>query len=333
MSHATSQVTCVPVTDSVALGATLNSPAQIQRVCLLLLLLSSFTVGCSNNLPSASLGQGSTESTNLAAPTSTSEQAAPTELAEATPVVQNPDSVPSRAAPQLVKTIDWTMTVESVEETVKKVTAIARQQQGDLLGLQDQIPINARSHRTASLQLRVPQANLDTTLDALSALGNTQRQSLRAEDVSNQLVDLQARLRNLQRTEEMLLEIMERSGGVGDVLKVAQELGNVRNSIEQVDAQLKNLQNQVAYSTINLSLKEAIAATPFQRSTPVQLRETWESATYSFSRSTTALLQFSIWLLVYSPYWLVLAGLTFGLWHLRRAKTETSAQNQPPRTR
>lgn len=331
MSHATRQVTSVSATHSQLLGAraTLQSPTPVQRICLLLLLLSSLG-GCAASLNSM---QHSAESSNFAAPT-TAAQSAPADTAEAIPVTQNGDSTPSQAAPQLVKTIDWTMTVDSVEQTLEQVTAIARQQQGDLLGLQDQIPIDERSRRTASLQLRVPQAKLDATLNALSALGNTQRQSLMAEDVSNQLVDLQARLRNLRKTEETLLEIMERSGGVGDVLKVAQELSNVRNSIEQVDAQLKNLQIRVAYSTINLTLEEAIAATPLQRSTPVQLRETWESATYSFSKSTITLLQFSIWLLVYSPYWLGLMGLTFGLWQLRRTRTATSPQNhQPPQTR
>ncbi len=59
----------------------------------------------------------------------------------------------------------------------------------------------------------------------------------------------------MQKTESTLLEIMERSGSVSDVLKVAQELSDVRQSIEQINAQLKSLQNQVAYSTITLKLE------------------------------------------------------------------------------
>jgi archaellum component FlaC len=237
-----------------------------------------------------------------------------------------------RAQPQLIKTAELRLTVDSVEQSLKKITAIAQQQQGDVLTLQDQTPPDDYSRHTAFMQLRVPQAKLADTLDALAEVGTVQQQAIAAEDVSNQLVDFQSRLRNLRKTEETLLQIMDRSGDVGDVLKVAQELSNVRNSIEQIDAQLKDLQNRVAYSSISLNLEEAIASNRPQRSTGTQVRETWDNATHSLGEFTVDLLQLGIWLLVYSPYWLLMT-VAIGLGYLRfRSQKSVSDQQSdlPP---
>jgi hypothetical protein len=221
-----------------------------------------------------------------------------------------------RSLPQLVKTADIAVVVDAIDESLERATAIAHQQQGDILSLQNQTPPNNYYRHTASLQMRVPQERLEPTLEALSELGTIQRQSITAEDVSTQLVDFQARLRNLRKSEEMLLQIMERSGDISEVLKVAQELGTVRNSIEQIDAQLSSLQNRVAYSTINVSLEGAIADTPPQRAIGIQLQETWESASHSMGKLTVDFIQLSIWLAVYSPYLLIFAGASF--WGYRR---------------
>ena len=118
---------------------------------------------------------------------------------------------------------------------------------------------------------------------------------------------------------------MDRSGSVGDVLKVSQELSNVRDSIEQATAQLSALQNRVAYSTINLNLQEAIAGNLPNQSTAIQIQETWNNATRSIGKLTVDLLQLGIWLLVYSPYWLLLVGIGYVV-HSRLRPRSPSAQ-------
>lgn len=237
--------------------------------------------------------------------------------------------LPQGSQPQLIKTATLQITVKSVTTGIEQVKAIAHQQQGDLLDLRDEIPTDSNSHRTASAQIRVPQAKLDAALQSLKALGSLDRQSITAEDVSTQLVDSQARLKNLRKTETTLLEIMGRSGGVSDVLKVAQELSNVRNQVEQITAQLTALQNQVAYSSIQLNLVEVSVSGRSQPAVGAQLNNTWESATSSFGKFTVDLLQLGIWLMVYSPYWLVLGAIaTFGYTRFK-ARPVQSNPEQP----
>lgn len=93
---------------------------------------------------------------------------------------------------------------------------------------------------------------------------------------------------------------MDRAGSVKDILSVAKELGNVRQSIEQIDAQSKSLQNQVAYSAIALNLEASASSTSIVPNLGTQVQETWKQSTHSFGELTISLLQLGIWLLVYT---------------------------------
>ena len=223
-----------------------------------------------------------------------------------------------RSRPQLIKKAAMTVIVNSVDKSIDTVTQIINRQQGDLIGLNEQQPTEENSRHTASIQLRVPQNLLESTLEELAKLGTVENRNITAEDVGDQLVDFQARLTNLRKTEASLQKIMDRAGSVRDILSVAQELSNVRQSIEQIEAQLKNLQNQVAYSTITLKLEAAVSSSSPQRGVSSQIQETWNNSTQSLGNFTVSLLKLGIWLMVYSPYFLVLAGGAYAFYRWRR---------------
>ncbi|MEM7773239.1 MAG: DUF4349 domain-containing protein [Cyanobacteria bacterium P01_A01_bin.37] len=233
-----------------------------------------------------------------------------------------------KSLPQLVKRAELSLDVETVDETIRQVTAIARGLGGDLLMLQNQTPRDESSPHIASLEIRVPQAQLESALEQLSQLGTVDQQFLTAEDVSSQLVDYEARLRNLRKSEETVLGIMERSGEIGDVLLVAQELRNIRQSIEQIDGELASLRNRVSYSTISLTLKASAPGLPSQTTVITQLGDSWTGATSSVGSFTVSLMQVGIWLLVYSPYWLILAGLGYGTYRVLKGDRQTSESSQ-----
>lgn len=220
---------------------------------------------------------------------------------------------PRPSRPQLIRRASLQLRVDQVEASLKKVAQLIQAQQGTLLGLQDQTPTEAARRHRISLQLQVPQERLEITLEALTQLGTIQGRSLTAEDVSEQLVDYQARLRNLRQAEAVVLKILERTGSIKEVLEVSRELSHLRAAIEQIDAQLSSLQHRVAYSEIALTLEAAIATPPPHPPFGQQIQETWTQATGSVVNFTTGLAQLSLWLFAYSPYLLVLGiVLTLG---------------------
>ncbi len=288
-------------------GKTLKS--QTSRSLKAVSILAAIAVAsCASSLPN-----------KASAPNNLSTQ--PELAPNADPAAPAKEAVPR---PQLIKSAEISLQVKSIEESSKAVSEIVKQKQGDILELQDFRSGQDGIPQSVSVKLRVPQDRLDMVIEAIAKLGIVKGRSLKAEDVSNQLVDLQARLKNSRQTEVQLQEILKQTGSVGDVLKVTQELSRVREAIEQIDAVLTNLKNQVAYSTLQVNLSSEIAVIPPQSDLGTQLQNTWNSATNSFTVVSIGLLKLSIWLMVYCPYWLLpLAGYLF----LRRRRRQL-AQRQ-----
>ncbi|HEY9817343.1 MAG TPA: DUF4349 domain-containing protein [Candidatus Obscuribacterales bacterium] len=295
------------------------SSIQRQGRSLLGLILASGTlmVSC------AAAPSNESQMAESAAPVS-GDMVAPSSPEAIAPGAENQAGAPSLAAattvprsqPQLIKQAELTIQVESIDDSLAAVNAIARQYQGDLLSLNTTRPRDEQQPRSASLELRVPQAQLDGAIASLSELGDIQQQSLSAQDVSAQLVDYDARLRNLRKSEELVLDIMERSGDMNDVLTVARELDTIRASIEQIDAQLSALRNQVSYSTIRLTLQTEGAIASGDPSAGTQISRTWQQAKVAVGKLTVDLVQLIIWLLVFSPYWLSGVGMVFAVKYL-----------------
>src|SRR4029453_10927260 len=126
-------------------------------------------------------------------------------------------------------------------------------------GFADQLSLSADpgSVRVLHGTLRVPGARLTDVLARLRALGEVTQDQQNAQDVSDQLVDLDARLRNARATEQRLSDLLKnRTGKLTDVLEVEQQITRVRLDIERLDAEKTNMTRRVAYRTIDLTISE-----------------------------------------------------------------------------
>jgi anti-sigma factor RsiW len=113
------------------------------------------------------------------------------------------------------------------------------------------------SPRTLTATVNVPAARLDETIAALRALGEVVQESQNASDVTEQLVDLEARLANSRNTERRMNELLRtRTGKLSEVLEAEREVTRIREEIERLDAQRKSLDDRVAYSAISVQLDE-----------------------------------------------------------------------------
>ena len=134
---------------------------------------------------------------------------------------------------------------------------------------------DVRAHRREDrlyyhLVLRVPAERLDVALDAIRELAvRIDSESIQAEDVTEQHVELDARLTTLRATETelqaLLAESRSRGAEVEDIMAVYRELVGIRTQIEQTRAQLENLESRVALSTITLELAPEAGSGPIVR--------------------------------------------------------------------
>src|SRR5574339_927729 len=90
------------------------------------------------------------------------------------------------------------------------------------------------------------------------------------EDVTDQYVDLQSELQNLEATRARILEFLQAAKTVDEALRINQELANIEGQIEQIKGQMNYLNDRSAYSTITLNLEpEFPVLTPTPTSTPM----------------------------------------------------------------
>jgi len=118
----------------------------------------------------------------------------------------------------------------------------------------------------ATLVLRLPSATFGSILPKLRELGEITSESTAAADITAQYVDIDARLKSAKALEKRLLELAaERGGGVEAVLAVERELARVRAEIEGYEGNLRQWNDQIAMSTLTLTMSTqapAIAAAP-----------------------------------------------------------------------
>ena len=132
----------------------------------------------------------------------------------------------------------------------------------------------ASIQRQLTGRLRVPGDRLAETLSRLRQLGAVVEDTQGSDDVTDQIVDLDARITNARATEKRLAEILQnRTGRLSDVLEVERELARVRLDIERLDGEKTNLGRRVSYATIDLTITEErkTAESPLTLGTRIRL--------------------------------------------------------------
>lgn len=109
---------------------------------------------------------------------------------------------------------------------------------------------------SGSLVMRVPAASFDRAIASIATLGTLKSQSVKAEDVTEEYVDLQARRGALANQLAQYQRIMEKAGNVSEILEVQEQIERVQVEIDRIDGRLKYLDSRIEYATITVSFRE-----------------------------------------------------------------------------
>ncbi len=106
----------------------------------------------------------------------------------------------------------------------------------------------------AEYVLRVPPDRLEALMDSAARLGDVDSRTVSAEDVTERVVDAEARLAALRASRDRLTQLLERATSVQDVISVERELARVQGDIESLDARLQAMKGQVAMSELTVRM-------------------------------------------------------------------------------
>lgn len=209
---------------------------------------------------------------------------------------------------KIVRTGEVTLEVPAIGSAVGELRAMALALGGYVSGSR-----TGGEEEAATVTLRIPADRFNDALDRLHGMdGEVRVEATRDEDVTSAVVDLEARIRNLQASEAQYRRLVQRAEKIDDVLAVQSRLDQVRGEIEQLTAQLTQLNGLAALSTLTVTLVPV--------STPVEdAAEAWDPGS-TFGNAVAALVSagqgladVAIWFLIVGLPILVIVAIVVWL--------------------
>ena len=133
-----------------------------------------------------------------------------------------------------------------------------------------------------TLVIRIPARSYGDAIESLQGLGRVEARTESGQDVSQEYVDLQARVRQLEAVESQLLELLDRANSVGAALAVQNQLNRVQLDLEQARGRLQYLDDQVAFATISLAVHERLLPVSDGGKDGFGIVEAWSKAGHGF---------------------------------------------------
>ncbi|HLD20869.1 MAG TPA: DUF4349 domain-containing protein [Patescibacteria group bacterium] len=165
------------------------------------------------------------------------------------------EAIAAEVDQKIIKTGSLDLVVDHADESLTTVETLAEGKGGYVQ------TSTIQEHEDGTLSgyvtIRVPAEQFDTTIEELKGLAIVvERETTSAEDVTEQYIDLAARLKNAQAQETRYVEILDVAKTVEEILQIEAALGNIRGYIESLQGQLNYLDSLTGFSTITISLSE-----------------------------------------------------------------------------
>lgn len=210
----------------------------------------------------------------------------------------------------IIYTVDMELVVHDTATSLESVHALVTEFKGYVA---NSTSWHQEGVLAARLTIRVPADDLETVLERLRTLGQLESENRSSQDVTDQYVDLDAQLKNLELAERELQELLQtrqETGKTEEILEVYRELINIRGQIEQIKGRMQYLENMSAMATINLTL------TPDALAQPVviggwQPQGTARDAARALVKTVQFLINAAIWIVIFVIPTLILLALPF----------------------
>lgn len=170
---------------------------------------------------------------------------------------------------------------------------------------------NSPGRKTNTVVIRVPANYFDHMLDdATQGVENIESKDIRVKDVTEEFLDVQARLKTKKELELRFIDLLKEAKNVNEILEVEKQIGQLRSEIESIEGRLKYLQDRVSFSTLTMTFYESIPnETEFGKKVQKGFKNGWDNLIWFFVLLT------NIW-----PFILIGLGVIFGIRFYNRKK-------------
>lgn len=155
---------------------------------------------------------------------------------------------------KIVKNGNANIEVENFDTAISKIKESAKTYGGYVTN--SNMWISDSNKKSGHITVKIPEERFEEFGDSLIQIGKIDSKETSSYDVTEEYIDLQARLKNLKIQEKRYTELLAMAKDVNDVLAIEAQLGRIRGEIESFEGRIKYLENTTSYGTFNINLYE-----------------------------------------------------------------------------
>lgn len=181
---------------------------------------------------------------------------------------------------KMVYTSNIVLETKKYDDLLKEVTQLVTQYQG----FNEYIRENTGSYRTCSMTVRIPSASFDAFLDALrNSSGSVADLSINIDNITRQYNDAVLRIKTLETQYERLLDLLKKADNLEDIILLEDRISEVEYELETYNNYVNDMDADVAYSTISISIREVVIYTDAKTSYLQRLTEAVKGSLKNFA--------------------------------------------------
>ena len=207
------------------------------------------------------------------------------------------------------------------EDVLFKITNLA-EQNGGFVSNTYSYSDSEGNLTSGSITIRIPHNKYNSAIDRVKDMGEVDSISVTGQDITQEYVDLESRLRNYEAQQDILLDLMAQSKKVSDSLEVQNELSNVQEQIELIKGKMNYLDDMVSFSTIEVYLYEP---------EPIKTTSDWgfvEALKRGLRGAVTVFNYIIMVLIVTAPVWILAGIIAIIVWQAIRARNRRRAKRE-----
>lgn len=208
----------------------------------------------------------------------------------------------------IIKSADMRLLVEDSDQAIDRVTQIVGDTGGYIISSRvwNQAHYDGKNYKYATVTLGVPVESFERALNRLRGISiEVLDETASGEDVTDQYVDLQSQLINLEATRERIKSFLDDAQNVDEALRINQQLSEIERQIEEIKGRINYLQDRSSYSTITVNIVPElpeIEPTPTPEPKPWTPGETVQDAWKTLAKAYQVIVELLIWfLMVFVP--------------------------------
>ncbi len=215
----------------------------------------------------------------------------------------------------VIKDTSLSLQVKNVPEAIAQIESTAKSLGGYLVNSNLSKPDSIAS---GNITVRIPEEKRNEALDVYRKLSvKVVSENISGNDVTDQYVDLDARLAVLNKTKAKFEDILDRATAVSDLLNVQQQLVSLQSQIDSIRGQQKYLEQSSKLSLVSIYLSTDDLALPYAPSNEWRPAVVFKEAVRSLVGSFRNLGSMLIWVFVYSP---IIIPILVVVWYIKRSK-------------